>query len=541
MAFPKIELNKRLASFLLPKQGEIKPAHVAEFDRIGGTYNYLFAIYNGEKNLGEIGPIKNYVIDYNALRMRSWQAYHESEIVQTILNRYNTWVVGSGLKLQVEPEKTILKSEGIEINLQEFSKVVEARFAVFANGRESDFSENENINRLAATAWKNALLGGDVLVINRYTNTGVNTQLVDGAHIQSPAYGTEWYPQKLENGNVLINGIEMTPNGKHVRYYIRQKDFSFQIVEAYGKKTGLRMAYMVYGLRYRIDHARGIPLFAVVLETLKKLERYKEAAVGSAEERQKIIMQVVHKEFSTGENPQQSVIAKAHNYVPDTNQQIPTDINGKELANTIAVSTNKQTYNMPVGSELKSIESKNELYFKEFYDVNFNIICAAIGIPPNVASSLYNDSFSASRAALKDWEHTLKVRRKDFAFQFYQPIYDLWFETQILEGKIQAPGYLTAKQQQNIMVLNAYKTARFVGTPVPHIDPVTEVNAERLKLGVTGAALPLTTLEAATEALNGGESIHNMDQYAEELKKSKDLGIEIELPENPDSEKQKDD
>jgi len=33
------------------------------------------------------------------------------------------------------------------------------------------------------------------------------------------------------------------------------------------------------------------------------------------------------------------------------------------------------------------------------------------------------------------------------------------------------------------------------------------------------------TLEAATEALSGGEANHNMEQYAEELQKSKDLKI----------------
>jgi len=45
--------------------------------------------YDGEKNLGEIGPIKDYHMDYPALRARSWQSYIESEISQIVLNKFN--------------------------------------------------------------------------------------------------------------------------------------------------------------------------------------------------------------------------------------------------------------------------------------------------------------------------------------------------------------------------------------------------------------------------------------------------------------------
>jgi hypothetical protein len=82
-----------------------------------GGYRTIGSIsYNGEKNYGEIGPIKNYFPDYSALRARSWQLYLESELAQTILNNHIIWVIGSGLKLQAEPVKDILKSEGITLD-----------------------------------------------------------------------------------------------------------------------------------------------------------------------------------------------------------------------------------------------------------------------------------------------------------------------------------------------------------------------------------------------------------------------------------------
>lgn len=185
---------------------------------------------------------------------------------------------------------------------------------------------------------------------------------------------------------------------------------------------------------------------------------------------------------------------------------------------------------MPIGSELKALDSKNEMHFKEFYEAHWNIICACFNVPPEVAMSKYDSNFSASRAALKDWEHTLNVERYEFSHQFYKPLYKYVLETEILKNKIHAPGYLMARIKGDDILVEAYSSARFIGTPVPHIDPVKEVQAERLKLGGLGANLPMTTLEKATEVLNGGESLGNMQQYAQELEEAEQLNITMPAP-----------
>ncbi len=266
------------------------------------------------------------------------------------------------------------------------------------------------------------------------------------------------------------------------------------------------------------------------LETLKKIERYKEAAVGSAEERQKIAYFIQHEIGGTGESPLAGQMMRAFDANRGSGDSLPVDEEGKALAQDIAATANKQTYNMPVGAQLKQLESRNELFFTEFYETNANIQCAAIGIPPNVAFSLYNDSFSASRAATKDWEHTIEVERDFFNSQFYATIYSFWLYTEILKGDIQAPGYLRAIASDNYMVTEAYHNARFTGPMFPHINPLVEVQSERMKLGDLAANIPLTTVEAATEVLNGGDSDSNAAQFSEELKQAKQLGILNEEP-----------
>lgn len=505
-----------------------KPKVEASYGRLTSS----FAVsYNGEKNSGEIGPAKDYYLDYDLLRIRSWQSYLESDITQGVLNKYLMWVIGAGLKAQSEPNKMVLKSEGLDINTEVFNEVVEARFMNFSKSKRSDYCGMKSLYKLQNVGYKNAIIGGDVLVILRYNKKqGVTVQLVDGAHVCSPMYGSDLYAAALSNGNVVRHGIEMNKQGKHVAYYVRTEYYTFERIEAQSKATGLTMAYLVYGNEFRIDNHRGLPFVATVLETLKKLDRYKEATVGTAEETSKIAYQVVHQNYSTGENPLAGQLAKAFN-ADSSDDAIPVDVQGKQLADNVAATTQKQAYNMPIGSELKTVQmNAKELHFKEFYSTNQDVVCASIGIPPEVAMSKYDSNFSASRAALKDWQHTINVRRKNFVEEFLQPIYNLWLHVEILSNKVQAEGYINAFVDGNETILEAYRNVRFIGASIPHIDPLKEVNAVRAKLGALGKDIPLCTVEQATEELDGGDSDSNIFQFSEELKQAKELGVFTEVP-----------
>lgn len=466
----------------------------------------MFSIsFDGEKNIGELGPLINYKLEYNALRSRSWESYLTSEITQTVINKFITWVIGSGLKLQSEPVTSILQSKGITLSA-DYTKKIEDLFSLYCSSVESDYHQKVSLHKIAKEGYKNAIIGGDVLVIQRVENGNLNTQLVDGCHIQSP-------PDKRFSDNVK-NGIETDSKGRIVAFYVKNKKGEYDRILAKGTRSKMEMAFLITGFEYRIDDNRGIPLICAVLETLKKIDRYKEATVGSAEERAKIAYTIEHGVQSTGENPMINDMAKAFNV--DSNQDIPIDINGQQLADKVAATTNKQVFNMPIDSTLKSLESKQELNFPDFYGVNANSICSTVGIPPEVAFSKYDSNFSASRAALKDWEHTLNVNRKDFSFQFYAKIFSNWLDLAVLKNEIQIPGYINAMVSNDKLALQAFKRARFVGANVPHIDPLKEVKAEREKLGELGKNMPLTTAEMATEALNGGDYNTNATQFSKE-------------------------
>lgn len=491
-----------------------------------GYGNYQSYSFDGAKNLGEAGPIIDWRLDKDGLRMRSWQSYIESEVTQTIITKLLTWVITGGLKLNSEPAKGVLESEGIKFDPLEFSKQTEQRFNLFKESVDSDYSGMTNLDTIANEAALNAFVGGDCLVILRYDKIkGVNVQLVDGAHVRTPIH----ISYSIQDDGVCIrDGIEMDAKGKHIAYWIVNEKNEPERVEAFGKKSGLRMAFLFKMNGYRLDEHRGMPLISVVLEKLKKMERYESATLASAEERAKIAYTIEHKKNSTGETPLANAFAKANAF--DNKEDVPVTDDGKVLANTIAVSTNKMVFNMPLDSELKALESDVELNYKDFYTTNIIAVCAAINMPYQVAFSLYEGNYSASRAALKDWENTIKILRKKIQVGFYQHIYNFWLELEILNGKVDAPGYFMARMKGNTMVVNAYRKARFVGVSVPHIDPLKEVAAIRLALGNNADGLPLITLENGTEMLNQSESQENMLRFSEEIKKAASLGIKSEPP-----------
>jgi len=485
-----------------------------------------FAPFTGEKTPGEMGAAKNYKLQYNYLRVRSWQSYIDSEVTFSIINKYLKWCVGSGLKLQPQPDNYILETENFTDLDADFIRKVESRFNIYAKSRHSDYAGMINLNKIAFEGLKNALIGGDVLVILRLVEGRIVTQILDGSHIISPYFHSEWFKAASARGNNILFGVEVNDKNEHINYYIQDNYGNVTIVPRIGENSGNLMAFMVYGSRYRIDNVRGMPLISCVLETMRKLERYKEAVLGSAEERQKIAYFIEHGINSTGEHPLLSKFAQSSNLGMGEAPETKSIDAYEAAASKIVTTTNKQVINLPLDSQIKAFDTRNELYFKDFYDTNIKLVCSAMDIPFEVAMMMYNSNYSASRAAMKDWEHSLIVQREDFADQFHQNIYNLWLEVEILKGKIQAKGYTKAMMDNNIMALEAYRSARWLGDNVPQIDPLKEVQAERLKLG--DASTPLTTYDQATESLGTGD----FSKIMEKIKQEQSLtdGLKKETP-----------
>ena len=483
----------------------------------GHSYPIVNKNWDGEKTLGELGVVVRNIPDYQKLRLRSYHAYATIDTVKIIASKFFYWTIGVGLKLQAEPNRTVLESEGINNDKDvyaKFQKNVEARFMVYANSKECDFLKEKTLHELALDAYQGQFLGGDMLVIVRFDDNGPNIQLISGDHVCNPSLDEISEVEKRKN--YVEHGIEIDEKGAHVAYFVKTKQKNdidkYERIPAKGVKTGKRLAWLISGKKICPDHLRGVPAMAQSLEKINKLDRYVEAAVTNAEQGAKIVYSIEHQEFSSGESPLDQVVARKRN--PSIVQNGNSDDNNPivladGLANRITETTSGQTFNMPNGASLKAFDSKIETNFGEFHGTVFKSISAGVDVPPEVAMQEYNSNYSASRAAINSFGYIIVINREKFANEFYIPFYKLWLEWQILNKKIVAPGYI--ENITNFMVTDSYSNCRFVGNNTPHIDPLKEAKSIELML-----QMKLISREQASEMLGVGSWDENFRKYLEE-------------------------
>lgn len=484
-------------------------------------YPVITERFDGEKTPGELGIIRNLLPNHDALRWRVYEAQLKSDIVKIITGKFFKWVIGNGLKLQAEPNEEALTTENIlPGDLKKFRKDVESRFNVYSKSKHSDYHFMDNLHTKAAEAFETAFLGGDVLCVQRVDkNNNLNIQVIDGQHVKSPVFDAELMAAIKARRNTLKHGIELNKKGQHVAFYVltEHKDHILGKhirIPARGKRTGRLLAWMIYISKHRIDHQRGVPALTPILEKVEKLDRYTEAAVGSAEERAKIVFSIEHTPDSDGENPLIGKARQAAGMSSNAARETSGYDLGEKTAATVAATTSKQTFNMPIGAKLKALHSTTEIQYGTFSKAVFFFICAAVDIPPEVALQQYEQNYSSSRAAINGWDYVVKIYRQKFAEKFYQHFYNMWLELEVIKNKVSAPGFIAALQKNEFMVTEAYSSARFTGKNMPHIDPLKEVNAVRKMLG--NDTDPIISHEQAAELLGVGDWQKNMEKNIEE-------------------------
>lgn len=499
-------------------------------------------VFNGEKNKGELGSPKNLLMDYRAIRARAYQSFGTSDIVKMIAGKVFKWEIGSGLKMQSIPDIDILGFEGVDEDFKAFVKNTEAYFALWAESPRSDYNGNGNAHINALKNKETKFLGGDALTVCRVDeNYNLSTQIIDGQHVQTPFSDNIMIRDAKARGNIIIHGIEMDVQGRHIAFYVQKQVDNIPIVgsweriEAIGKESGCLMAWMGYNGKHRIDHHRGISALTAVIEKITKIDRFTEAAVSNAEEVAKIYLQIVHGKTSDGENP---LVAPLKRRVGMNDPMLPFD-QAELVSKNIQATENKMAYNMPVDSELKAVNNQGQVNYEPFFRPVLEQLCASMDAPPEVVTQKYSSNYSASRAAINMWGYIVDIGRKTEARDYYQKVYNLWLYLHILNNKVSAKKYLEAKAAGNMDVVEAYSRAKFTGVNMPHIDPKKEADAIRIMLGINDQT-PLITHEDAVEQLGNGEFDANLEKIKDEMAQIKAAGLPDIVPLPPVTPSNKD-
>ena len=401
-------------------------------------------------------------------------------------------------------------------------------FDLWANSKDCDLTRRNNFYDMQDIAYVSYLTDGDSFALfKRRLPTpqmpySLRIQLLEANRISNPM-GRDYFgtlgPYAVEMkapnpNNRIISGVEINKDGAVVAYWVSNRvpwdptdiEQAPEWVKAFGSETGTpNMLQICHDLRP--EQYRGVPYLAPVIETLKQVSRYTNAELTAA------IVKSFFALFFTEETAGQSI----EDVLPGTG--VAAEDAKAPTVDTSEYSLSAGTMNaLPKGVDVKTVDASNSMStFEIFTKALEKQIGAAIGQPYEVLMKTFNSSYSASRAALLQAWDEYKTRRKWFARDFCQPVYEAWLTEAVATGRIEAPGFF-----DDPAIRAAWCNADWFGPSMSILDPVKDVtgSALRVKYG-------LSTREREAAEMTGTDFEENLEQLAYEKQKTEALGLDM--------------
>ena len=421
--------------------------------------------FDGDKFYGGFGTTQVYLTDYWTLRQRSNQLFNDNLYARGLIRRLITNEINTGLSLEALPGEFLGMNDDVR---NDWSENVESRFQIYAdNPPLCDYKQKSTHGELQRDIRREALVGGDVLVILRVSrlNGLPQVEIVPGGLVQDPG------PVKPRQGNKITHGVETDARGRQVAFWVTQEDGTSKRVPAFGERSGRRIAWLVYGTDKRVDELRGQPLLALILQSLKEIDRQRDAVQRKAVINSILAMYIKKTEDKPGTKPiTGGAVRKDVANITDSDgatrkfniaQQIPG-----------VVMEELQHGEEPVGFGNAGVD----LNFPGFEAAIINAVAWANEVPPEVLTLSFSSNYSASRGAVNEFKMYLDRSRADRAAEFDKPLYHEWLLSEVLSGKISAPGLLEARRDPTKYdIVGAWIASDWSGAIKPSVDIKKEV------------------------------------------------------------------
>ena len=492
---------------------------------------------HNNKSLKGYNPRKlGYKADIGAnlstLRDRSADLAINTPVGTAAINTSTTHTVGAGLNVFPRPKFQIL---GISAeDARAWARKVRAEFDLWADSKDCDIYRKNNLYDMQSIAYQGYLTDGDSFAVFRRKPTTpdmpytLRLQLIEGNRVSNPlttstyATGDPTGVEALnsDNGNRILNGVEIDTDGAIVAYWVSNQVpgepitsilTSWARVEAYGKRTSIPNVLQISN-DTRPEQYRGVPYLAPVIETLKQVYRYTNAELTSA---------IIKSYFALFFTEAVTNSGSLNDMLADNGVDDPTE----PVVDVSEYNLGPGTLNaLPKGVDVKSVDASNaQSTFDVFSTQLIKQVGAALNQPYEVLMKNFNSSYSASRAAmLQAWEE-YKLRRKWFARDFCQPIYEVWLMEAVATGRIEAPGFF-----DDPLIRKAWCNADWFGPTMSILDPVKDMNGSTLRVenGVS-------TREREAAEMTGTDLEENIAQLAFEKQLMEKYGMGLADAGNP--------
>lgn len=425
--------------------------------------------HDGDKYPGGFGYTELLTADYWTLRKRSVQLFKTNIYARGIVRRLVTNIINTGLSLEATPENAIL-GEGEE-TLAVWSELVENRFHLWERSPVlCDYCGGKSFGSLQAAAKMAALISGDVLVtLLQDPATGLpRVRLVDGQRVQTP-YGTGSIAPRIAEGNEVKHGVELDANGRQVAYWLASQGAGQTRVERLAAvgRDGRRQAWLVYGTDRLLDEVRGEPLLSIVLQSIREIDRYRDAVQRKATINAILAMFIQKDQDTIGSRPLTGgAVVRGKDAVAGPTSGTRRSFNFSEMIpgavlDELAPGEKPQGFS-PTGTDEK------------FGDFEEAIVCAmawCFEIPPEILRLSFSSNYSASQAAINEFKLFLNQARVEWGDSFCQPIYLEWLISEVLAGRLAATGLLAAwRDASKFDQFAAWTSADWSGAIKPSVD-----------------------------------------------------------------------
>jgi len=444
-----------------------------------------YQTFGGEKYEGGLNYPTAFNLDHAALRLRSMRAYEESPQARAAINRLNESVINTGLSLQSTPESSLLDID--QDSLQLASEQIETRFKLWSSNKTCDRSANNTLGQIERIEFNNQLIKGDYFAYLHFSDdpfliNPLQVQIILPDRVQTP-YGTDHIEAAKRRGNRIIDGTEFGQQDAEVAYYIkvpRRGSFGhdYTVIPRIGQTTG--RVVMIHGNRQRFgNEARGVPVLGHIAHELEKITDYSIMELGSAVANAAIAAVVTPSDDNPATNPM-----PGGSFVPPSlvgnlpANDSPLDHGYTNIGkNVFRNSGGLLISSLNAGEKLESFDTKRpNVNFVTFVDGMTKYLSASLGIPVEVLTMVFGQNYSASRASLLLFWQSLSVWRDEFVSDFCTPVYQSWLLGEVARGHLILPGF------DNPHLRAAWQSAKWIGVPLPSIDPLKEERAAELKI-----------------------------------------------------------
>ncbi len=469
---------------------------------VGDLPGYRHVVDHGEKFAGGLGPIDIVFKDYYALRLRSADLYERNPYARGLIRRLVTNTINTGLHLESTPEETIL---GLKKGaLEEWADDVENRFTLWGkNSYQCDFMERLTFGALQAEILREALITGDILVmVQQDARTRVpRIRLITGDRICTPL-------NYKRSANVnIVHGVELDARGRQVAYHVLQEDGSFKRIPAFGEKSGRRIAWLVYGSDKRLDDVRGTPILGLVLQSLKDLDRYRDATLRKAVINSMIAMWIEKSEDTLSTRPLTGAATKRTTETTVDNSGTPRSFKTAEMIPGAVFDELAHGEKVHAHQTNHTVEN-----FGTFEEALVATIAWAYEIPPEILTLSFSSNYSASQAAISEFKIYLNPTRARIGNELCGPIFEDWLIAEVIKGRIVADGLLDAFQSPvKDDIYGAWISNEWQGQIKPSLDPVktTKGYSDQADNG-------FVTRDRASREINGSKFVKNVAQLKQE-------------------------